>query len=69
MNGVDKDFVKVHAPKGDARYEEMTDWLNRIFRVKREYDVSADKLVWIQIGPGFPWKNELGHATIGIPSR
>lgn len=66
LEGAIKDAVIVHAPN-DVRYTNASIFLGRFLKVKRKYDMwnegKPDQEIWIQIGPGIPYKEHNDFAT------
>jgi len=60
LRGSVKDAILVHMPRGSTR-DSFVVALGNTFSVRRTYDMpvrSPDKLVWLQIGQGSPWRKD-----------
>ena len=60
LRGSVKDAILVHMPKDPMR-DSFVVALGNSFSVRRTYDMPAqspDKLVWLQIGRGSPWRKD-----------
>ncbi len=60
LRGSVKDGILVHMPKDPMR-DSFVVVLGNSFSVRRTYDMperSPDKLVWLQIGQGSPWRKD-----------